>query len=50
MNLNYHLGEKSGPVKTVPTGPAPTPMHNCVANVSGDIPINLNTKLNLFKQ
>ena len=26
MNLKYYLGEKSGPVKTVPTGPAPTPM------------------------
>ena len=27
MNLKfYYLGEKSGPVKTVPTGPAPIPM------------------------
>ena len=26
MNLKYYLGEKSGPVKTVPTRPAPTPM------------------------
>ena len=31
MNLKfYYLGEKSGPVKTVPTGPAPTPMHSLI--------------------
>ena len=29
MNLKYYLGEKSGPVKTAPTGPAPTPMYRC---------------------
>ena len=32
MNLKYYLGEKSGPVKTVPTGPAPTPM--CIGSKS----------------